>query len=271
MARAMTLLLLALLAAGCGERAEPLEREAAAYPVTVRGAGERPVELERRPETIVALDPGAAALLDALGAEASLVEAEAAAELEPDLIVAGESGDLARAALAARRSGAELYVHPDRSLRDVRRAILEVGFLTGQPVRARRLAAAFRRDVAEVERAIGGRPPVRVFVDTGFFIPPPESSLLADLVRRAGGESVARAPEGEAFEGCDVLRLEPDVVLRLVEPDDPPARARFRGCRDRLESVRLVDLPADVGTEGGSRAAVALRRIAKALHPDALR
>jgi iron complex transport system substrate-binding protein len=271
MTRVVTLLLLALLAVGCGERAEPLGRDAAAYPVTVRGAGERPVELERQPETIVALDPGAADLLEALGADASLVEAEAAAELEPELIVTGESGDSARAALAARRSGAELYIQPDRSLRDVRRAILEVGFLVGEPVRARRLAADFRGDVAEVERAVGGRPPARVFVDTGFFIPPPESSLLADLVRRAGGESVAHAPEGEAFEGCDVLRLEPDVVLRLIGPDDPPARAGFRGCRDRLDSVRLVDLPADLGAEGGPRAAAALRRIAKALHPDAFR
>jgi ABC-type Fe3+-hydroxamate transport system substrate-binding protein len=67
------LVLLVLVASACGERAEPTGELEQRYPVTVQGAGEQPTVTPERPERIVALDPGAAELVIALGARDRLV------------------------------------------------------------------------------------------------------------------------------------------------------------------------------------------------------
>jgi iron complex transport system substrate-binding protein len=287
---------LVLALAGCGERPEPLANDAPLFPVTVRGAAEEPTTVERRPERIVALDAGAAELIEALGAGRSLVgvpagvtliagsgaarvvrpsglvDVDAVVRLDPDLIVTAESVGSAGAAEAEAETRAALYIQPDRSLRDVRRAVLELGFIVGEPIRAREIAASLRDAAARVERAVATRDPVRVFVDTGFFVPPPEDSLLAELVRRAGGESVAEGREEETTDACDLLRLGPEVVLQVVdsaEPDPAPSTLAPCGTEDP-SGIRVEVLPEDLVTRPGPRAGEALVQIAQALHPNAL-
>lgn len=293
-----SLLLAAALAASvsaCGERAEPLARELTPYPVTVRGAGERPITLRSAPGRIVALDPGAAELLAALGSGRRIVGApsgvslpgagtvatvvqpsgridvDAVVRLDPDFIVATATTDPAPIALVERETGAELYLQPGQSVEDVERAALELGLLVGEPVRARRLVVDLRREIEAVESRVADREPVRVFVDTGFLITVSERSLLGDLVRRARGVSVAGSdPPSDPFRPCRVARLRPDVLLRLLELGDPRRPPSFRGCKGGARRVpRLVQLDAGLVNRPGPRVGEALARIARALHPDA--
>lgn len=217
---ATTVAVLVLALTGCGERPEPLGELEQPYPVTVQGAGGQPTEIAAQPERIVALDPGSAELVIALGARRQLVGVPAGmrrgdgprdvpptaeevvsrtrqirvdevARLEPDLIVAATGTDVVEVARAQRQSEAALYVQPSSSVGDVLRATIELGFLVGEPVRARQLASEIRSQVAEVEELVSGEPVVTTFVDTGFFITIPERSLLGDLIARARGESIA--------------------------------------------------------------------------------
>jgi ABC-type Fe3+-hydroxamate transport system substrate-binding protein len=135
------------------------------------------------------------------------------------------------------------------------------------------VAAALKDAADRVGRAVASRDPALVFVDTGFFVPPPEDSLLADLVRRAGGKNVAEDRAGDPLDACGLLRLRPEVVLRVVETEDldnspPPA---FRRCDVDLAEVRFEALPEALVTRAGPRAGEALEEIARALHPDAFR
>ena len=282
-----------LAATACGERPEPLG-DAPLYPVTVPGGAEEGAVLERRPERVVALDGGAAELVQALGAGSTLVgvpsgltlvegsgaarvvrpsglvDVDALRVLRPDLIVVGASTEVGRSPEAHADTEAVVYVQPDRSLRDVRRAVLELGFLLGEPVRARELAASLDDAAERVDRAVGGRDPVPVFVDTGFFVAPTEDSLLADLVRRAGGRSVRGGGEAETLDACAVLRLGPEVVLRVVGSDaPPPPAAAFAACGIELGRFRFEEVAEDLVTRAGPRAGEALAVIARALHPDA--
>ena len=69
------LLAVALVAAGCGERAEPVGPLAQSYPVTVHGDSDEPTVVDRQPRRIVALSAGAAELVARLGARARIVGA----------------------------------------------------------------------------------------------------------------------------------------------------------------------------------------------------
>jgi ABC-type Fe3+-hydroxamate transport system substrate-binding protein len=296
------LALLALLTAACGERTEPTGELEQPYPVTVQGAGERPTVAQARPERIVALDPGAAELVIALGARDRLVgipagvrrgdgprqapgaavqvasrngqvQVDEVAALEPDLIVATPGMDLIDLARAQRESGAALYVQPSSSVDDVMRATLELGFLVGEPVTARRVAEQIRADVATVEDTIAGLPPRTTFVDTGFFIPVPERSLLGDLVRRAGGRSIAgETPSPDPFPLERLQRSNPQVYLATSESQVTLEDLRANPATADLQAVRrgrFAIIQSELANRPGPRVGRALEQIAAALYPNA--
>jgi iron complex transport system substrate-binding protein len=290
------------LAAGCGERPEPAGELEQPYPVTVQGIEGQPAVLRSRPERIVALDPGSAELLIALGARDRLVGIPAGIEkgdgprkaspdavevvspnlrvrvdeivkLEPDLLVATPSTDQLDLSRVQRDTGATLYVQPSASIDDVLRATLELGFLVGEPVEARAVASRIRSEVAEVEERIADSPIVTTFVDTGFFVTVPRRSLLGDLVARARGESVAGDnPGAEPFSLSRLRRLDPTVYLATSN-----SRVTLRSLRrDRrtarltaVEKGRVRVLPSGLVQQAGPYVAQALERVARALHPNA--
>lgn len=301
---ATTVAVLVLALTGCGERPEPLGELEQPYPVTVQGAGGQPTEIAAQPERIVALDPGSAELVIALGARRQLVGVPAGmrrgdgprdvpptaeevvsrtrqirvdevARLEPDLIVAATGTDVVEVARAQRQSEATLYVQPSSSVGDVLRATIELGFLVGEPVRARQLASEIRSQVAEVEELVSGEPVVTTFVDTGFFITIPERSLLGDLIARARGESIAGPSPGPGpFPLARLRRLDPQVYLATSDSRTTLAQLRRDPRTDDLRAVRrgrFAVVPSDLVHRAGPRVGVALERVAEALHPNAFR
>jgi iron complex transport system substrate-binding protein len=290
--------------AACGERAEPLGELEQPYPVTVQGIGEQPAVLRAKPERIVALDPGSAELVIALGARDRLVgipggvrqgqgprmappdavqvvspnlavRVDEVAALEPDLLVASSSTDQLDLARAQRETGAAVYVQPSSSIEDILRATLELGFLVGEPVEAREVASRIRSQVAAVEERVADAPVRTTFVDTGFFVTVPLRSLLGDLVTRARGESVAgEMPGAEPIPVARLRRLDPEVYLatsnsgvNLRTLRDDPRTAKLTA----VENARVVVLPSDLVQHAGPYVAQALERVARALHPDAFR
>ena len=293
----VAVVLAALALSACGQREEPVGALPQPYPVTVQGAGEGPTAVTARPARIVALDSGPARVLAALGAGDRLVgvpadvqperrtgivvdsngqvDVDAVERLRPDLIVSTPAVDPLDVSRAQRRSEAALYVQPDSSVDDIVRGTLDLGFLVGEPVNARRLAERIRRGTQSVEARVAGEPIVSAFVDTGFFITIPARTLLGDLIRRGAGESIAGdAPGPEAFPPARLRRLDPDVYLATAE-----SRVTLRQLRadPRTASItairegRFALLPSELVNEPGPRVAAALERVARALHPDAFR
>ncbi|MBD0318301.1 MAG: ABC transporter substrate-binding protein [Thermoleophilia bacterium] len=293
--RVLAAVALCLAATACGERTEPVGPAVSLYPITVRGAGDKPVALARRPKRIAVLTAGGAELVEALGAgerlvaapgsvarslgthavsvvqPSGLVDVAAVAAVRPDVVVAAPDLDAGELAELDRRSNAPIYLQPDRSLRDVRRAALELGLLVGKPVAARRLASSLADRAAKIERAVAPLPRVRVFVDAGFLTPPAPDSLVADLVRRAGGDVVAPDGGSTPLAPCRVVALSPDVVVRLVDEDSPrPPRRQFRRCRRGASATpKVAMVPSDLVTRAGPKVADGLAALARVLHPDA--
>jgi iron complex transport system substrate-binding protein len=286
----------ALLASGCGQRSEPTGELPAEYPVTVQGAGDAPLELDQAPKRIVALDAGSAELIDALGAGGTLVgvpagatlqggarpaevvpasgeiDVDAVVALEPDLLVATVDTDRVAVSQIERQTGAPLYVQPSRTVDDLLEAVLELGFVLGHPVEARRLSGQLQRGVAEIEERLTDVDSVRVFVDTGLFVTVGDESILGDLLRRAKGENVAPDPDLGPASAEDLAAADPDIYLATSDSDRTlESLARDPETKDlrAVREGRVVILPVDVVLEPGAEIVEALRTVAVALHPDA--
>jgi iron complex transport system substrate-binding protein len=288
----------ALLLSGCGQRDEPTGALAAPFPVTVQGAGDEPTSLGAAPDRVVALASGAAELVDALGAGDSLVgvpagvrltsgavpeevvdedgeiDVDAVVALQPDLVIVTPETDTVDAAQVARRTGAPVYVQPSLAVDDVPRAVLDLGFLLGRPVEARKLAAELKGDIAAIEERLAGVDPVTTFVDTGLFVTIRDPSFFADLIRRAGGENVAPDPDAGPLTPEELAVRDPEVYLATSDSDRTLESLRASADTQGLRAVqdgRVVILPLDLVTQAGPRVAEALETIAVALHPEAFR
>jgi iron complex transport system substrate-binding protein len=288
----LLLLALCLGLAACGERPEPVQETLSAYPVTVRGAGEAPTALARRPQRVVALASGGAELVEALGAGERLVgvpsavvgelapgaasvvrpsgrvDADAVVRLAPDLVVAASELDPDTVEEIRRTTDAAVYLQPDRSLRDVHRAAIELGFLLGEPVLARRLASSLQREIAAVDAQVAEAAAVRVFVDTGFLTPAAADSLVADLVRRAGGVLVEPEGGSSSLDPCELIVLNPDVILRVVEEDAEGAPPQgLPSCPSASGPLpRTAEVDAELVMRAGPRAGEGLAAVADAIH-----
>jgi iron complex transport system substrate-binding protein len=292
------LLLVALVSAGCGERAEPLGTLQQSYPVTVQGAGDQPTVLQGRARRIVALDPGSAELLVALGAgdrlvgvpagvrvrgakpervvrQTGAIDVDEAVGLKPDLIVATQTADQLDVARIQRAADAAVYIQPASSVRNVEQGAIDLGFLVGAAPEARQLVGRIQQDVTTIQQKLADVQPVSVFVDTGFFITVSDRSLLGDLVKRAKGTSVAGPSPGPGpFPLADLRDANPQFLLATSDSDTTLESLRANPVTADLAAVRkkrVVVVPVQLANRAGPRVAQGLEAIARALHPDAFK
>jgi iron complex transport system substrate-binding protein len=281
MGRVATLVAVALLlgATACGERKEPTGPDAGLYPVTV--TTERPIVVEAPARRIAVLDASAASILDGLGVGRRVVlretddtiDVRAVRRARPDLIIAAPDANERDLSAAASRTRARVYTTPGDSIRQVERAITQLGLLTGAPVAARRLVQRIENRRRQVADRLAGVADVSVFVDTGFLNTVPDQSLLGDVLREAHGTNIfgANAEAGPVDVG-DLLRLDPQVYLATSDAevtlkDLRSGRTRkLRAVKNGRFAIANVAL-----LQPGPRIGDGLLQVARLLHPDAFR
>ncbi len=281
MGRLTTLVAVALLlgATACGERKEPTGPDAGLYPVTV--TTERPIVVEAPARRIAVLDASAASILDGLGVGRRVVlretddtiDVRAVRRARPDLIVAAPEANERDLSAAASRTRARVYTTPGDSIRQVERAITQLGLLTGTPVAARRLVQRIENRRRQVADRLAGVADVSVFVDTGFLNTVPDQSLLGDVLREAHGTNIfgANAEAGPVDVG-DLLRLDPQVYLATSDAEVTLKDLRSGRTR-KLQAVKNGRFAiANVAPlQPGPRIGDGLLQVARLLHPDAFR
>jgi ABC-type Fe3+-hydroxamate transport system substrate-binding protein len=272
---------LLLGATACGERSEPTGSAVRLYPVTVQ-SGDRPLVLARAAERIAVLEPGPASIIRALGGGSRIVVAPPATHVDftalrqkrPDLIVATANTNESDLARAASLTHADVYTAPGDSIRQVERAITQLGLLVGQPVRARSLVRRIERQRQTVRRRLAHVPGVSVFVDTGFFTTVSDQSLIGTLVGEAHGRNVVGAsPPVGPIKPADLLRLDPavylatsDSMLTLADLRRNPTIRKVRAVRTGRFEIIGADL-----LRPGPQVGAGLIQIARLLHPNAFR
>ncbi|HZT45959.1 MAG TPA: ABC transporter substrate-binding protein [Gaiellaceae bacterium] len=276
---ALVAVLLVLGGTACGERSEPTGPTAPLYPVTIQ-TGDRPLVVSHAARSIAVFDPAAQTILDGLGVGGRVVLTGSDASLDlrevrrarPDLIIASPEGNERDLSRAASATGARVYTAPGDSIRQVERAITQLGLLTGRPVTARRLVRQIENRRDQVATRLARVPTIRVFVDVGFLNTVPEQSLIGDVLREAHATNVVQSPEPGPVDTADLLRLDPQVYLATSDAEVTLKELRSGQLR-KLRAVKaghFVVADAEL-LQPGPRIGDGLLQVARLLHPNAFR
>jgi iron complex transport system substrate-binding protein len=292
---AVPLLVLAVAAAGCGFKPEPVGT-LPSFPQTVQDGAGRSVTVTTQPVRIASLDAGLTESAYAVGAGADVVAATgkeaypaAAAHLpstvtrtggpdmavlrraRPDLVLVPASlGD--RAAELSRALGAPVYVGGDGTVQAIEHDVGGIAVLTGNAAQGQHVVGRMQDRAAAVRRAVAGEPPVPVFVDQGFFYTIDPNGPLSALIRMAGGVDVATdAQPGRPYPVSRLRSEQPQAYLAVSGRGTTLAGLRESRATRSLPAVRdgrftLIDERAL--TDSGPRVIATLRQIARALHPS---
>ena len=210
MGRVAALVAVALLlgATACGERkADRRRRRALPGDGDDRTADRRrsPGQADRRPRR-------GASILDGLGVGRRIVLRDTDGNVDvravrraarPDRRLAGR--ERARPVPGGFEDRARVYTVPGDSIRQVERAITQLGLLTGDP--SRRDASSTGSRIAATRSAIAwrGSPASRLRRHTGFLNTVPDQSLIGDVLRRRTGQTCSgrsRTPARWTWTTC---------------------------------------------------------------------
>lgn len=207
--------------------------------VTVQDDLGHRVTLSEPAQRIVALAPHAVEMLYAAGAEDSLVGAvehsdwpaeaqqlprvgdyksidyERLLALNPDLVIAWESGNGPRMIERLRELGLRVYVSEPRAIEDIPRALERLGRLAGSSEQAERAAARFRRRLSALRERYAERPPVSTFYQVWNepLVTINGEHLISQVIELCGGRNV--------FAG--LASLAPAIGVEAVLQRDPEA------------------------------------------------
>jgi iron complex transport system substrate-binding protein len=293
--RPLVVLIPLLVATGCGFKPEPIG-QLPSYPQSVVDGIGRRVTLQAEPHRIASLDPGLTEAAFAVGAGSSVVAASgreqypAAAQrlpkavtaqgapnvpelrrLHPDLVLAPASTSTAAAAQLSHEVGAPVYVAGQGSIAAIEHDVDQLGAMTGDAAAGQAVVHQMQSAVRRVRAAIHGTPPVRVFVDEGFFYTIDPTGTAAKLIALAGGANVAAdAVSGRPYPLAKLRSGAPQAYLAFSGRGITLAGLRRSRATRTLPAVRerhftLVDGAALSDT--GPRAATELVALARALHP----
>lgn len=258
----------------------------------------RRVVVPERPARVVSLAPNLTEIAYALGAGNRLVgvtqhcdypeEAsrkpkvggiytpnfEAILSLRPDLILATTEGNREEHIQSLERLRIPVYVMRPIDFPTVLESIDRVGRLLGRDPES--VAGAMRRQAEAIARAVEGRRRPRVlYVLWGNpLIVPGRDTIITDLIRRAGGESVT-GEESLAYPRLSVeetvARRPEVVVIALHGEGSVDQRLREWEHLRLLPAVRqgrVHEIDGDLMHRPGPRIIEGLRRLARMFHPE---
>ena len=292
------LVLLALVAAGCGQDGPRSEGAApagqgAGFPVTLdTPAGT--VRLDRQPRPIVSMSPTATEMLFAIGAGGQVVAVdsnstypkeaprtdlsayepnlEAIAGYRPDLVVySDDPGELA--AGLGKLAVPALQQPAARRLDDTYAQLDQLGRATGHQAEAARLAATMRAEIARIAAAGKAERPLTYYheLDKNLYTAT-SKTFIGQLYAQLGLENIADAAdkEGSGYPQLSaeyVIKADPDLIF-LADTKCCGQTSRTVAARDgwdQLTAVRtggVVELDDDVASRWGPRVVDFLRTVA---------
>jgi iron complex transport system substrate-binding protein len=292
------LLLLALVAAGCGQDGSTSGAAApagsgAGFPVTLDTPAGK-VELARQPTRIVSLSPTATEMLFAIGAGGQVVAVdsnsnhpkeapttdlsayqpniEAIAGYKPDLVVySDDPGELATG--LGKLSIPALQQPAATRLDDTYAQLDQLGRATGHAAEAAQVTATMRAEIEKIAAADKPEPPLTYYheLDKSLYTAT-SKTFIGQLYAQLGLENIADAAdkEGSGYPQLSaeyVIKADPDLIF-LADTKCCGQSAKTVAARDGWDQITavkadgVVELDDDVASRWGPRVVDFLKTVA---------
>jgi iron complex transport system substrate-binding protein len=201
---------------------------------------------------------------------------EAILALRPDLVLATSESNYAEHVERLTALALPVYVIRPVDFETVLESIERIGAVLGTAEAARARVASMRREADAIAQAVAGSPRPRVLyvVWPNPLIAPGRGTLITELIRRAGGESVTGG-EPLLYPRLSletVIERRPERII-VGRHSQAPAQELLRGW-DQLTALaavregRVSAVDGDLVHRPGPRMIEALRALARALHPE---
>ena len=175
--------------------------------------------------------PAAAAAVSRIGGGSGL-DLEAILALQPDLVVAWQSGNPVNQVERLRALGLTVFLSEPRQLLDVPDTLLRLGRLAGTETIARAAADNFNSRYLQLKDRYAERPPVSVFYQIWEqpLMTLNGEHLFSDALRLCGGRNVfAELPTLAPRVDIEaVLVADPEVIVVAVDNQDSPLLSAWR-------------------------------------------
>ena len=298
--RALIILLLLAISFGCNSGAKPVLDGPVTRELT-DDAGRR-VSLPARVTRVVSLAPNLTEIVFAIGGGDRLVgrtsycdyppEAKAVAEigdtlhpsleriiaLKPQVVLISTSSQLEVFTQQLQNQNIAVFVTDPHDLQGVFRSIAQVGQIMGETLRTALLVESLRDRADDVETAVKGKQPVRVFyqVSAEPLYTAGHDAFVTDLMRRAGALSVTADVPGAwpKYSNESALAARPDAIILPTGGSMGSANSDVTEALRQSPAAlhgRVYKINDDYLTRPGPRAIDGLEAMARALHPDAFK
>ncbi len=201
------------------------------------------------------------------------LDLEAIVALQPDLILAWDSGNRSSDIEQLRSLGFTIFVSEPRRLEEIAEEIESLGRLTGTLPTAQRFAKRFRRRLRQLRLRYAGASPVRVFYEIWHqpLMTINGDQLISRAITLCGGRNIfARLPSLAAPVDLEaVLRANPDAIITSAQ--DPHREGGWRQSWGRWSQLRAIALdnllfvPPDLLQRQGPRILEGVEHLCKAI------
>lgn len=285
-----------ILLVGCTKTQEIKKDEA----IKIVDSYNREISLDRLPERVVSLSPGATETIYALSSQDILVgrsdycdypeaatkiesvgqitepNIEKIAELNPDLVIASAhfSKELVDKIEALGIKVAVLY--GEDSFDDAYKNIQDIALVLGKQEEGTKIIDEMKKKVEEVENKVRDLKKPSVYYVVGFGktdFTAGGNTFIGQIIDRAGGENIAKEIDGWNYSKEVLMEKNPDIVVLSDKYDSKSGFTTGEGYKD-LKAVKegsVYEIDDNMLSRQGPRQADGLEALAKIIHPEAFK
>ncbi len=190
--------------------------------------------------------------------------------LKPDVVFVSTSSQLENFTKILDERNIAVFVTNPNSFEDVFKNLKTFGKIFDRDEQAESLVIELKQRVANIEKEVKGKPPVKVFVqiDKDSLYTVGKESFITDLIKRAGGESVTKTVT-TAYPKISketALALNPDAIILSESPNNLEPNEVFKNS-NAVKNGKVFKINADIISRPSPRLVDALEQIANYLHP----
>ncbi|GIM28175.1 ABC transporter substrate-binding protein [Clostridium polyendosporum] len=293
----LLVLIFTLSFAACNNKEEKKEESKG---IKITDSYNREISLDKTPERVVTLSPGATETIFALGKQNVLVarsdyddypsevskipsvgslnqpNVEKIAELKPDLVIGG--AHFPKEAIEKfNELGIKVAVlYGSEDFEGSYKNIMDIAQVLGVKEKGREIVDGMKKKVSEVEAKVKGLSKPKLYYVVGFGkqdFTAGGNTFINQLIEKAGGENIAKDVQGWKYSFEKIVENNPEIIVLSDKFDTKKNFISADGYKDLsvVKNGKVFEIDNNMLNLQGPRQSDGLEALAKILHPEAFK